>query len=808
MKLNYLKIAIRNLLRHKVFSFINIAGFAVGLACTILILHWISDEISYDKYLPDSENIYRINTRIKLNSNDFDSPLSSDMMGATLKKDYPEVKNFTKLYTFNRWKMVKKGDTFISEYRTVYADSNFFSVFQFPVLQGNLKDALTRKNTVVINESTAKKYFGRTNVVGETIETNDKNSKFYKITAVIKDMPSNTHFHFDFIFPMENLNYPFGNYMTTNFYTYIKLKTGTDYKSFEPKLKQYIVNYSWPFIKQLIKVDKFEDFEKAGNVIRHTLIPLTDIHLYSNKLNEIEANGSISYVYILTTIAFFILLIASINFMNLTTANAAKRAREVGIRKVLGSARRRLVSQFLSESLIISYISSFAAIAIVYLILPLFNSISGKKISFDNLFSTTGILILFLLPLAAGLFAGIYPAIMLSRFKPVNVLKGRLLTGSKGFSLRGSLVVFQFAASIILIISTALIYSQLSYMQNKKLGYNKEQVLIIDNTSTLGENIKAFKNEVLLIPGVKEATITGYLPVPSDRNNFTFFKEPVFDINSGFDMQKWAVDYNYIKFMGIKIIKGRDFSEDFVTDSTAMIINQKAAKIIGNNPVGKELYTVTGPDLKTRVSYKIIGIVKDFNYESLKQPIGPLCMILGKNKGSCSIKIESSRASLIIDKAGSIWKSMVPSIPFSYKFMDDSFSKMYIEERNVGLTILSASVFAVLVACLGLFGLSIFMAQQKTKEIGIRNTLGASISAILFMMSKECIKWILIANVIAWPVAYWVINQALLSTYKVEWSIWTFIIPGILVLLLTLLTVSSRALRTAVANPVESLRYE
>ena len=806
---NYLKIAFRNLIRNKTFSFINIAGLAVGLACTMLILLWISDEISYDKYLPDSENIYRVNSRYKIGGNDFDSPLSSDMMGQTLKKDYPEVENYTKIYSFNRWKMVKKGNTYISEYKTVYADSNFFSVFQFPALEGNLKDALLQKNNVVINETTAKKYFGRTNVVGETIETNENKSTFYKIAAVIKDIPSNTHFHFDFIFPMKNLKYTFGNYMTSNFYTYLQLKPGIDYKAFEPKLKQYILNYSWPYIKQMIKAGTFQDFEDKGNLIVHSLTPLTDIHLYSNKLNELEANGSISYVYILSTIALFILLIASINFMNLTTANSTKRAREVGIRRVLGTDRIRLIYQFLTESVLIAYFSTAIAMLLVYFLLPMFNSISGKQLQYSDFFSLKGCFFIIILPLITGLFAGSYPAIFLSALKPVSVLKGRLFSVKNGFNLRAGLVVFQFSASIILIISTALIYSQLNYMQNKKLGYNKEQVLIIDNTSSLGKNIKAFKNEMLQIPGVKEATITGFLPVPSNRNNYTFFKNPAFDVNSGFDMQRWTVDYNYIKFMRMQITKGRDFSEDFATDSSSMIINEAAANLIGDDPVGKELYSVTGPDLKTRASYKIIAVVKDFNYESLKQPVGPLCMILGNNKGSCSLKIVSANASLILEKAGKIWKSMEPAIPFDYRFMDESFNKMYIEEQNVGLTILSSSVFAVLVACLGLFGLSIFTAQQRTKEIGIRKTLGASISSILLMLSGQFLKWIVIANIIAWPLAYYFMDKWLQDyAYRTEISWGIFILTGGISLLIALVTVSFQAVKAATANPVESLRYE
>jgi putative ABC transport system permease protein len=807
---NYLKIALRLLIRHKVFSFINIFGLAVGMACTILIIIWVVDELSYDTFLPNAGNIYRVNTELKFGGIDSDMPLSSDMMGPTLKQDYPQLKEFTRIYAFSAMKLVKRNNDFFTENKTMYADSTFFSVFNFPAIAGNTQSALNQPNTVVINESTAKKYFGKIDVIGKTIETKDNNGPVFKITAVIKDMPVNSHFNFDFIFPMQNLNFPFGNYMSTNFYTYLLLQDGTDYKGFENNLDQYILKHAWPYAQKLIKIGTIDEFEKGGNKIKYSLTPLSKIHLYSNRQFELGVNGSIQYVYIFSTIALFILLIASVNFMNLTTARSANRAREVGIRKVLGTERKNLIIQFLAESVLLTYLSMVAAIGLVYFLLPLFNSISGKNLLFAKLLSLAGLIIILLLPLVVGVLAGSYPALILSGFKPIMVLKGKLLSGKKGKNVRGALVVFQFAASIVLIIATLIIYKQLNYVQNKNLGYNKDQVLIIDDTYALKNDINAFKTEMLQVKGVRDATITGFLPIPSARNGNTFFKDVTMDMKGGLNIQRWDIDYNYIDFMGMKISKGRNFSKEFGTDTSAIIINEAAARLLGyNNPIGEKLYTFAGSDLKNHFSYNIIGVVKDFHFESLKQPIGPLSFLLRKNNGACSFRVDASNIASILKQAENKWKSMAQDKPFNYRFMDESFDEMYKAERNIGLTAVVSALFAVLVACLGLFGLSIFMSQQKTKEIGIRKTLGASVPVILLLLMKEFLKWLILANLIAWPIAYYFMNKWLEDfAYRIDISWWMFVLSGGIALVIALVTVSFQAIKAAIANPVESLRYE
>jgi putative ABC transport system permease protein len=807
---NYFKVAIRTLIRHKTFSAINIFGLAIGMACTIMILMWLFDELGYDRFLPNTENIYRVNTQIKFGSLDSDLPLTSDMFGPTVKQDYPQIKEYTRIYTFGTSKQVKRGDVYLDENRSVYADSTFFRVFNFPTVAGNTYSALNSPNTVVISEKIAKKYFGRSNAVGGNIEISDNNGTYFKVTAVIKDMPNNSHFNFDLIFPMKNLDYPYGNYISSNFYTYLLLQDRTDYKEFEKNLEGYILRHAWPYAQKIVKLGSLEEFKKSGNKIGQTLTPISKIHLYSNRRFELSPNGSIQYLYIFSIIALFILLIASVNFMNLTTARSAGRAREIGIRKVLGTDRRNLILQFLTESVLLSYISIFAAIAFVYLLLPLFNTISGKKLSMINLITPVYLLIITILPLAVGIIAGSYPALFLSGFKPVKILKGRLLSGNKGINIRGALVVFQFASSVILIIATLIIYRQLKYVQNKNLGYNNEQVLVINNTYSLKENAVVFKNEMLNVPGVKEATVTGFLPVPSERNGNTFFKDASFDMKGGVNFQRWEIDYDYIDFMRMKILEGRNFSRDFGTDSSSIIINEEAARQLGyRDPVGKDLYTLTGPELKNRVHYKVIGLVRDFNYESLKQPIGPLGFLLKKNYGAVSLRVAAASIPRIINQAELKWSFFAKGNPFSYRFMDESFNDMYAAEKNVALTAMAASLLAVLVACLGLFGLSIFMAQQKTKEIGIRKTLGASVPSILFILSKEFLKWLALANLIAWPVAYYFMNKWLQDfAYRIEISWWMFAASGLIALVIALFTVSFQAVKAAVANPIESLRYE
>ena len=805
---NYFKIARRNLLKNKTFSLINIIGLAIGLSCFILISLFVLDELSYDKFNANAKRIYRVNSDLLFNGSDLRLPVASDMMGSTLKKDYPQVEEYTRIFTSNGSKLIRKENLFINETRVAHVDSTFFRVFSFPSVNGNTETALNEPNTVVITESTAKKYFGNADPLGKTIETNDAGKTLYRITAVIRDMPANSHFHFDFLFSMKNVNYDWGSYTSHNFFTYLLLKEGVNYKEFENKFPDYIDRYVIPQASAFMNIKSRAEFEKAGNRLSYSLVPLTKIHLHSTDRNfELSPPGNIQYVYIFSAVAIFILVIACINFMNLTTARSANRAKEVGIRKVLGTERKGLIFQFLSESILMVCFSLLFALLVVILVLPQFNTIASKSIHIKDLFSSWLLPALILLPLIVGILAGLYPAFFLSGFRPVEVLKGNLSQGSRRAGLRSLLVVFQFTTSIILIIGTIIIYGQLHFIQTTNLGFNKDQVLIVDGVYALGNKAEAFKNDILSTQGVKTATISSYLPVPSSRTDHTLSKTPVMDSKTGLDLQVWNIDYDYLKTMGMELSKGRNFSRDFA-DSNAIIINETTAKIIGyDEPVGKNLYNIDPGGRVTALN--IIGVVKNFHYESLRENIGPLCFHLGNSTGFAAFKITAANIPDVLKKVESAWKSLAPNMPYSYQFMDESFSEMYRSEQRIGNIVMIFSVLAILVACLGLFGLAAFVAEQRTKEIGIRKVLGASVQGIVQLLSKDFVRLVLLSILIAVPIAWYFMHKWLQDfAYRIEISWWIFAMAGTIALFIALVTISFQAVRAALANPVRSLRSE
>lgn len=808
---NYIKVAWRNLVKNRVFSLINITGLATGLACFILIAIYVLDELSYDKFYQNVERIYRINSDVRFGGTDLNMPVTSDMMGAVLRKDYPQVEQYTRVFTFSGSKMVRKGSEFINESNVAHVDSTFFDVFQLKPVAGHIKTALNEPNTVVLTASTAKKYFGTEQAVGKTIETNDNNQTLYKVTGVIEDMPQNSHFGFDFLFSMDNVEYGWGSFLSHNFYTYLLLKKGTDTKAFENKFEEYITNYVVPQARQIMNIQSMDEFRKAGNSLQYSIIPVADIHLKSDRSFEIRPGGNIQYVYIFSGVALFILLIACINFMNLTTARSANRAKEVGIRKVLGTHRRELVSQFLSESTLMAFLSLVIALVISSLVLPLFNEVSGKSMTLGNLFSPLFLPLLIALPLVVGLLAGSYPAFYLSAFQPIQVLKGKLNRGAKGGLLRSVLVTVQFVTTIILIIGTMVIYKQLGYIQTKNLGFNKNQVLVVNDTYTLDNNLDAFRNEMLRVPGVLSATTSGFLPVSSSsRNDNTFSKEAVMDAKNGFNMQRWTIDENYMGTMGMEVIKGRNFSRSFPSDSSATLINETAAKVLGyDDPVGKKLYTISNVETGEVQAFNIIGVVKNFHFESLKQNIGPLCFVYGRSTYLTSFKVTAANIPSLLKQAEAKWKSMASGKPFSYRFLDDSFDEMYRSEQRVGKIAFVFSLLAILIACLGLFGLVTFIAEQRAKEIGIRKVLGASVRGIVHLLSKDFIRLVLIAFAIAAPAAWFFMHQWLQDfAYRIQLSWWVFAAAGLIALAIAVLTLSVQAVRAALDNPVKNLRTE
>ncbi|HET6994153.1 MAG TPA: ABC transporter permease [Chitinophagaceae bacterium] len=806
---NYFKIAWRNIVKNKIFSFINIAGLAIGLCCFTLIALFVLDELSYDRYNKKADQIYRLNSDLLFGGTEQKLSVTSDAMGATLKKDYPAVEQFARIYNSEGPKQVKKDNVFITEYNVAYADSTLFDVFTLPAIAGDTKTALNEPNTVVITESAAKKYFGTTDAVGKMLQTDDNNGTTYKVTAVIKNIPHNSHFNFDMLFSMDNVRYGWNNHLSQNFHTYIVLRKGTDPHEFEKNFTQYINKYVLPQAKQIMQISSIEEFEKAGNRLSFSMTPLTDIHLHSGLQYELRANGSMQYVYIFSIAAIFILLIACINFMNLSTARSANRAKEVGIRKVLGTERKNLIRQFLTESTITAIISLVLSMVIVWLVLPVFNSISGKSLEFSQITSGYFLPLLLALPFIVGLLAGSYPAFFLSSFKPITVLKGKINAGTKRSHLRSSLVVIQFVISIFFIVGTIVVYRQLNYIQTKKLGFTKDQVLVIDGTWALGNKAEAFKNDVLNMPGVSSGTLSGYLPVTSSsRSDITFSKEAVMDSRNGFNQQIWTVDHDYIKTMGMKMVSGRAFSKNFGSDSSAIIINQTTKEILGyDDAVGKKIYSNDGGGHVS--TYTIIGVVENFHFSSLRQNIGALCMVLGFNPGFASFKVSAKDVKPLLGNIQNKWKAMVPERPFSYRFLDDAFNQMYDEEQRVGKIAMSFALLAIIIASLGLFGLATYMAEQRTKEIGVRKVLGATVGNIVSMLSRDFLRLVVIAAVFAFPLAWWFMHSWLQDfAYRVNISWWIFIAAAVIALLIALATVSFQAIKAAIANPVKSLRTE
>jgi putative ABC transport system permease protein len=805
---NYLKIAFRNLWNNKVFSAINIVGLAIGLATCLLMLFYVTDELSYDKYNAKADRIYRVDGDIKFGGNHFVLAVAPDPLGPTLKKDFPQVEQYMRFRGYGGL-LVKKGNQNINEDKVIYADSTLFDVFTLPMIQGDPKTALTEPNCVVITETTAKKYFNSTDVVGKTLVVNDTTN--FKITGVIKDIPAQSHFNFDFFVSLSsNDESRQNNWVSNNFNTYIVLKKGADPKRLEAQFPSMVLKYVGPQVKQLMNIN-MDDFVKSGNFDTYHLMPLTDIHLHSNKTAELEPNSNIEFVYIFSFIAILILLIACVNFMNLSTARSSNRAKEVGVRKVLGSLRKYLIIQFLTESILISFIALIIAICFAWLLLPYFNQLSGKQLGESEFLNPWLFPSLIALMLVVGVIAGSYPAFFLSAFKPVEVLKGKLSKGFKSSWLRSGLVVFQFFISIALIVGTLVIYNQLKYIRSKDLGYNRNHVLIIKNTFPLGNNAKAFKDEVLQMADVQNATMTGFLPTSDWRNDSPLFQDATLDQKKAVSAQIWRVDENYIPTLDMKMVKGRNFSKDFLTDSSGIIINESAAKLFGFiNPINKTLYYLNnfnnGKDI---TAFHIIGVVKDFNFSSLREVVTPLALMYHEQNGSISFRINTSNISGLVDHIESKWKTMASGQPFSYSFMNDDFNNIYKSEQQTGKIFISFAILAIFIACLGLFGLVTYAAEQRTREIGIRKVLGASVSGILSMLSKDFLKLIIISMFIAFPVAWWAMHSWLQHfAYRISIGWWVFIIAGGMALLVALLTVCLQAIKAAIANPVKSLRTE
>jgi len=802
---NYLKIAFRNLRRNKAFSAINIFGLAIGMATCLVILLFISNELSYDRYNTKADRIVRVVFQGSIQGEKMAEAHVMPPVAQTLRADYPEVQEATRLRNYGTPRVTYKDKSF-RENAFAFVDSNFFQVFTLPFLQGDPRTALAEPNTIVISQTVAQKYFGSANPMGKILFFKDYNTSL-KITGVIEQVPVNSHFDFDIFASMASFpEAKSPSWMISEFYTYLVLPKNYDYKQLEAKLPQVVEKYMGPQLLPAMGMN-LTQFRQRGNNVGLFLQPLTSIHLRSKLKGELGLNGDIQYVYIFGSIAVIMLLIAGINFMNLSTAGAAKRAKEVGIRKVMGSVKGELVQQFLLESVLLTAIALLLAVLLVQLTLPLFNDLAGTKLTLNitaNLWLLPGLLLLGLL---VGVLAGSYPAFFLSSFRPVAVLKGRFNSGKKSLSLRSGLVVFQFFISITLIVSTTVVYRQLRYIQNKELGYNKDQILLIPEYA-LGNKAEAFQQQLQQDPRVVSVSTSGYLPAgPSNNNNFTVYPDE--NTTQLVKTLRYEVDEQYIPTLDMKLAAGRNFSKNFATDSSGIILNEKAAAVFGwgKNALGHTLTSTNNEGTKS--TYRVIGIVKDFHFKSLHEPISPLVMTLGNTSGTLIAKVKTQDMAGLLATTKNQWQQLTAEEPFSYAFLDERFAEAYQAEQKLGKILGIFAGLTIFIACLGLFGLATFTAQQRTKEIGIRKVLGASVSSIITMLSKDFLKLVFIANIIAWPLAWYGMHQWLQDfAYRIDISWWIFGLAGVAALLIALLTISLQAIKAAVSNPVKALRSE
>lgn len=806
---NYFKIAWRNLSRNKGFSAINIFGLAIGIATCLVIMLFVVDELSYDRFHEKSDRIVRVLFRGSVQGEKMNEASVMPPVAHTLLAEYPEVEEATRMKDYGKPK-ITYGEKVFRDNSFAFADSNFFQVFTLPLIKGDPATALTQPNMVVISQTTAQKLFGKKDPIGQVLHFKDFNASL-QVSGVMADIPENSHFHFDLLasmasFPDANIN----SWMVSDFHTYLVLPKGYDYKKLETKLPQVVQKYMGPQLQQAMGIS-LAQFREAGNDLGLYLQPLSEIHLHSEARNDLEPGGDVRYVYLFGAIALFMLLVACINFMNLSTAGASKRTKEVGVRKVLGSGKTHLVRQFLTESFLLSLLAMALALVLVIVALPFFNQLAGKQLVFNFLSQPLLLPGMLLLTLIVGVVAGSYPAFFLSSFNPVSVLKGIKgigTSGDKNLSLRSGLVVFQFMISIGLIIGTLVVYQQLQYIQNKEVGYEKEQVLILPEVSLLGNNLEAFRQQLLQDPRVLRVSTSGYLPAGASYNN-NFFVNPADEVTQGVKTLRYDVDEQYISTLGMKILEGRNFSIQYGADSASAILNETAAKALGwrKDAIGKVITHYNNEGEKT--SYRIVGIVEDFHFRSLHEPISPLVMVLGRQEGSVIVKAKTTDMGGLVANIQEEWTKFNAEEPFTYSFLDERFNQTYKAERKMGLILGIFAGLTIFVACLGLFGLALFTAERRTKEIGIRKVLGASVQNVVVLLSKDFIKLVLVALLLASPVAWYFMQHWLQSfAYRIHISWWLFIVAGMGAILIALFTVSFHAIKAAIKNPVKNLRTE
>jgi putative ABC transport system permease protein len=811
---NYLRSAWRNIARHKFISFINIFGLTVGLTCCLLIITYLINELSYDRYNVNADRTYRV-TRIFYSRNGEENLHLSAVappFGPLLKTAFPDIEKVTRVLP-NGTTVLKYKEKLFNEQNGFFADENFFNIFSANVIEGDKKKALYDPYNIMLTPEVAKKYFGNDNPINKTITTIVYGFKHeYKVTGIFEPFPANAHMHPDIlmsfntlkdsaIYGEKQLETNFGN---NSFYTYLLMPKGYNMDIITRQFDAFVDKYYNP--------KGLPPGIKPHQTTKLTIQKLTDIHLQSHLDDEIEPNGDMKRVYIFSIIALFILLIACINYMNLSTARSALRAKEIGIRKVIGAQRKEIIRQFLGESILITWVALLLAGALTWFLLPYINTISHLSLSFSSLFHWNILIGVLLLPFVVGLLSGVYPAIFMSSFRPVQVLKGLLKVGSGNVSFRQVLVVVQFSVSIVLIVATTVVFQQLRYIQNKSLGFNKDFILTTTYSGALTKQFESFRNELLNNPAVKGVGRSSRIPsgrLLDDQDAQVI--EGGKTVPTQIDLKMITTDYDFMDTYGMKLAAGRNFSRQFLTDTANYVINETAVQQLGwktpQNAVGKDL-------IYGGTKGKVIGIVKDFHFESLHQPIIPMIFLLPGPSNAfynrISIKVDGHNVQSAISSIGATWRKYLPEIPFDYTFVDQRFQKLYDAEQQESQLFTIFSCLAIFIACLGLFGLSAFTISQRVKEIGIRKVLGANIPQIVSELSRSFMMLIVIAAMIALPIAWWLMHKWLENNFafRIEVSGWVLLFAGMVALIIAFVTISFQAVKAANANPVKSLRSE
>ncbi len=803
---NYLKIAFRNFRKQKTFSALNLFGLTVGLATVLLITLYVVNELSYDRYSRYADRIYRVNPHFRIAGEDLREKIVPADLGPAMRRDYPVVQEFVRLNNVGPSR-VRKGDAFVTEERTCWADSNFFTMFSLPMAAGDPKTALTQQHTVVISETMAKRQFGNlapSDIVGKTLAIDD--TTLWTITAVMRDMPVLSHFHFDLLRSMctqqESREV---NWLNNDWETYLLVRPGTSEGELDRDLTSATLKYAEPFIRKALSTN-FEEMAKKGDFYRYSSIPVTRIHLYSDLAKETEASGSIVYVRMFMIIAVFILLLACVNFMNLSTARSSGRSREVGVRKVLGSLRSNLISQFLVESILYSVCAMVLAFLLALLLLPYFSRLSGQQLTTATLPWNWLVPAAAMGALVVGILAGSYPAFYLSRFQPIQVLKGKLSAGFSGSLLRNVLVVFQFTTAIALIVGSLVIYSQLNFIRSQRLGYDRSQVLLVKHMGALSEHLPAFKTALAQLPGVRYVTTASSFPTSNLSTADVWFADAGRRRSLG--PERWSTDAAYIDAMGMTMASGRAFRPDMKTDTQGILINQTMARLTGFvDPVGKDLYHQE--DQGKLVPYHILGVIKDFHSVTLHETTPPLVINLSRFGDITGVRLKTDNIAATVEQVHKLYAQYAPNTPFEYSFMDDDFNKLYVADSRVGQVITTFTILALIVACLGLFGLVTFAAEQRKKEMSIRKVLGAGVQDIVALLARDFVVLILVSLVIAFPLAWFGMHKWLQSfAYRTSFGPSTFALATLAIFAAIAITISYQAFRSAVSRPVDSLKAE